>query len=145
MHLDVPYFLNADRSSLPQWLLVMMKQSKLFDDVYIPDIKGVLWLSEHKYKPDVNGGHFYMYPSYKTDVFSQTKKLNDDYIMVESTYNRAILFDGGQIIHGVDRFKPNRIQLLNKNQSYHVRYDESDNYWKLFDTSSNILMKLVRG
>jgi hypothetical protein len=140
MHLDVPYFMGADRSTLPQWLLVMMKQSKLFDNLYIPDLKGVLWLSEHKNKPDVDGGHFYMFPAYKTDMESQTKKLNDNYIMLESVYNRAILFDGSRIIHGVDRFKPNKIpKFLNRNQQYHIKYDENENYWHLYDTNNNIV------
>ena len=139
MHLDVPYFMNADRSILPQWLLVMMKQSKLFDKIYVPDLKGVLWLSEHKYKPDIDGGHFYMYPQYKTDVISQNKQLNDDYVMLESTYNRAVLFDGAKLIHGVDRFKPNKIKLLNKNQQYHLSYDAIEKYWKLFDSNNNLL------
>ena len=140
MHLDVPFFMSADRSNLPKWLLVMMKQSKLFDNYYIPDIKGVLWLSEHKYKQDIdNGGHLYLYPQYKTDVFSQTQKLNDEYIMLASTYNRAAMFDGGLIIHGVDRFKPNEIQLLNKTQQYRIKYDSSDEYWKLFDSNNNLI------
>lgn len=108
MHVDVPYFFGADRTTLPQWLLVMMKQSGLFDDLFVADLKGVSWLSDHKNKPDADGGHFYMYPYKKSDIKEtdgvenkndETNKKND-YIMFESIYNRVILFDGTSVIHG---------------------------------------------
>jgi hypothetical protein len=38
MHLNVPYFWGADRSTLPQWLLVAMKNSHLFEDIFIPQV-----------------------------------------------------------------------------------------------------------
>jgi hypothetical protein len=41
----VPYFWGADRDQLPHWLLVLMKASRLFDDLFIPQVQGVSWLS----------------------------------------------------------------------------------------------------
>jgi hypothetical protein len=82
MHLNVPYFLGADRNTLPQWLLVTMKNSKLFDHLFIPQVQGIVWIDLEKedkiskdtrqkdsvtngaqYK-DINGvgGDFYFYP-----------------------------------------------------------------------------------
>ena len=39
MHLNVPYFWGADRNSLPHWLLVVMKNSGLFEDIFIPQVQ----------------------------------------------------------------------------------------------------------
>jgi hypothetical protein len=41
IHLNTPYFWGADRSSFPQWLLVAMKNSKLFDHLFIPQVQGL--------------------------------------------------------------------------------------------------------
>lgn len=41
MHIDIPYFWGADRKSLPHWLLAVMKQSGLFDSLFIPQIQGM--------------------------------------------------------------------------------------------------------
>ena len=38
MHLNVPYFMGANRNTLPQWLLVDMKHSKLFDHLYVHQV-----------------------------------------------------------------------------------------------------------
>lgn len=42
IHLNTPYFWGADRFTFPQWLLVVMKNSKLFDHLFIPQVQGFL-------------------------------------------------------------------------------------------------------
>ena len=39
MHLNVPYFWGADRNNFPHWLLVVMKNSKLFENIFIPQVQ----------------------------------------------------------------------------------------------------------
>ncbi len=86
MHLNVPYFWGANRSSFPHWLLVLMKNSELFEDIFIPQVQGVSWLNteyEEEKSADANllkelvdfegeGGDFYLYP-YKEDTGSKKK------------------------------------------------------------------------
>jgi hypothetical protein len=43
MHLDAPYFWGASRVSVPQWLLVSMVFSGLFQDKFVDQVQ-VLWL-----------------------------------------------------------------------------------------------------
>ncbi len=89
MHLNVPYFWGANRSSFPHWLLVLMKNSELFEDIFIPQVQGVSWLNteyEEEKSADANllkelvdfegeGGDFYLYP-YKEETDSKKKVWN---------------------------------------------------------------------
>ena len=43
IHTDVPEFRGADRKRMPQWLLVTMLHSGLFDDYRIPIATCVSW------------------------------------------------------------------------------------------------------
>jgi hypothetical protein len=135
--LDIPYFWNADRRSLPHWLLALMKQSKLFDDIFIPQVQGVAWLSKHQLdkseiESELNGGNFYFFP-YKQEY-------KDEYLMVKSLYNSAILVDGTQVIHAVERFKSNEsTPSFNKNERYYIKYSEKKDEWHLFDSKNNFM------
>jgi hypothetical protein len=45
MHLDAPYFWGASRVSVPQWLLVSMVFSGLFQDKFVDQVQvRPLWL-----------------------------------------------------------------------------------------------------
>jgi hypothetical protein len=138
MHLDIPYFWNADRRSLPHWLLAIMKSSKLFDDLFIPQIQGVSWLSKHQYNKNAeqskyNGGNFFFYPF--------TDEHADKYILLKSKYNSAALLDGTQVVHGVERFKPSEdVPAFMKNRHYQVAFSKADKKWMLYD-SGEIFMR----
>lgn len=79
IHLNTPYFWGADRNWLPQWLLVAMKNSHLFDDLFIPQVQGFIPLAfdESQQVADRNqhgfveingqGGDFFFYP-YKSKL-----------------------------------------------------------------------------
>jgi hypothetical protein len=126
MHLDVPFFFGADRTTVPQWLLVVMKQSGLFDDLFIPDIKGIAWLTKHNV---YNGGHAYLYP-YKND--------KNKPILFRTQLNEALLFDGTQMIHGSSRFKPEYIPSFfnHDNYYYSMKYNDETRTWHVYDSDN---------
>jgi hypothetical protein len=154
MHLNVPYFWSADRSHLPQWLLVLMKKSKLFNHLFIPQVQGINWINfDKKFKPvesdivDLNGdgGDFYFYPYLpekvsKASVLEEVNKNANKYVILKSVPNAAVLLDGAQVIHGVDRWKPNELPpLFGHNHHYTIRYDEKADLWLLFDSQGTQL------
>lgn len=127
IHVDTPYFYGADRTRFPEWLLVLMKQSKLFKELEIKDIKGSIWLTENL---DDQGGSFYLYP----------EEHSNNYTIFKSVFNRGIVFDGTQLINGVTRFLPDESILFeNRTQRFSVKYDRSSNQWGLHDASDNLI------
>lgn len=114
-----------------------MKQSKLFDDIFIPQVQGVSWLSKHQLdkneiESELNGGNFYFFP-YKNEY-------KDEYLMVKSQYNSAILVDGTQVIHAVERYKSNEsTPSFNKNERYYIKYNDNKDEWNLFDSKNNYM------
>lgn len=131
MHLDLPYFWNADRRNIPHWLLILMKKSNLFNDRFIPQVQGVAWLSKHQYKKSQEesrktGGNFFFYP-YKNE--------SNKYILSKSEFNSAILVDGTHVVHGVERYMPERESPpIEKNGAYYVSYNKNNNSWDLYDS-----------
>ena len=162
MHLNVPYFWGADRHTLPQWLLVAMKQSHLFDHLFVPQVQSLtnLYLDddlvediEYEYV-DVNGdgGDFYFYPylpqvkqeknSNGEDVRFVTKENLNKYIILKSKTNSVIMLDGSQITHGVDRFKPRKPApplFASKNHHYKIKFNSKESKWYLFDSKEKNL------
>lgn len=158
MHLNVPYFWGADRNQLPHWLLVLMKSSKLFEDIFIPQVQGVSWLDTEAGRPaagtldevestqhdenfthgfvqwDGEGGDFYLYPYVdpeadekqsekegKVAKDAETREQNK-YVILKRKYNSAIILDGAQVIHGVDRYRPHDLPpLFASNHHYTIR------------------------
>lgn len=87
VHSDVPEFRGANRTKHPQWLLVAMHHSGLFDDYRMPIATGVAWFH------DCEGGEFAFYPDgpQAPPVAHQVR------------FNTAILLDTDSVFHGVDR------------------------------------------
>lgn len=157
MHLNVPYFWGADRNTLPQWLLVIMKKSKLFDHLFIPQVQGFNWLDLEEYVSsgakdeyvDLNGegGDFYFYPYLpvqKKNPLSQEDEISKEnvnkYIILKQVPNSAIVLDGAQIIHGVDRYRYYDIPpLFSHNHHYKIRFNKDRNLWVLYDYKENEL------
>jgi hypothetical protein len=162
MHLNVPYFWGADRYTLPQWLLVAMKQSRLFDHLFVPQVQSLtnLYLDddlvdnlEYEYV-DVNGdgGDFYFYPylpqvkleknSNGDPVQFLSKENLNKYIILKSKSNSVIMLDGSQVTHGVDRFKPKKAApplFASKNHHYKIKYNSEESKWYLFDSKEKNL------
>ena len=136
MHLDIPYFWHADRTNMPHWLLVLMKRSGLFEERFIPQVQGVSWLSKHQFQKNEeqtaqNGGNFYFFP-YRNEA--------DKYILSRSRYNSAILVDGTDVIHGVERYMSGREPPpLEKNLAYYVAFNRQNNSWDLHDSADKVI------
>ncbi len=87
VHTDVPEFRGVNRMRHPQWLIVAMHHSGLFEDWRMPIATGVAWFH------DCTGGEFAFYPSGAAapPVAHQVR------------FNTAVLLDTDSVFHGVDR------------------------------------------
>ncbi len=88
-HTDVPEFRGASRKVHPQWLLVVMHHSGLFDRWRMPIATGVAWFH------DAKGGEFAFYP----DGPGAPPVVHD------VQFNTAVLLDTDSVFHGVDRIR----------------------------------------
>jgi hypothetical protein len=86
LHTDVPEFRGANRKLHPQWLLVAMRHSGLFEAWRMPIATGVAWFH------DCKGGEFAFYPDGPAG----------DAVTHEVAYNTALLVDTDSVFHGVD-------------------------------------------
>jgi hypothetical protein len=87
VHTDVPEFRGCNRKVMPQWLIVAMHHSGLFDEWRMPIATGVAWFH------DCDGGEFCFYPD-GAEGAPVAKSV---------AYDTALLFDADSVFHGVDR------------------------------------------
>jgi len=87
VHTDVPEFRGVSRLRHPQWLLVVMRHSGLFEEWRMPIATAVSWFH------DCAGGEFAFYPD-GPDAPPVAHPVR---------FNTAILLDTDTIFHGVDR------------------------------------------
>lgn len=87
VHTDVPEFRGLNRKLHPEWLLVVMRHSGLFDEYRMPIATSVSWYQ------DTNGGEFAFYPD-GPDGPART---------FDVRFNTAVLMDTDSVFHGVDR------------------------------------------
>lgn len=87
IHTDVPEFRGANRKNMPQWLLVCMLHSGLFNHWRIPILTCVSWWGS------ASGGAFTFYPDGPAGVRKS----------IPAVDNSAILIDTDRIYHGVER------------------------------------------
>jgi hypothetical protein len=86
LHTDVPEFRGANRKLHPQWLLVAMRHSGLFEEWRMPIATGVAWFH------DCKGGEFAFYPD----------GAGGEAVAHEVTFNTALVVDADSVFHGVD-------------------------------------------
>jgi len=96
IHTDVPEFRGASRKIVPQWLLVVMLHSGLFDRWRVPIVTCVSWFGED------NGSAFTFYPA----GANGTRK------SIPAQHNSAILVDADKVFHGVERVASDRDRAL---------------------------------
>jgi len=87
VHTDVPEFRGISRKEHPQWLIVAMHHSGLFDAWRLPIATGVAWFH------DCDGGEFAFYP----------QGADADPLAHRVRFNTAMLLDTDSVFHGVDR------------------------------------------
>ena len=87
VHTDVPEFRGANRTQDPEWLLVVMHHSGLFERWRMPIATGVAWFR------GCRGGEFAFYPAGADGPHAQ----------LTAAHNTAVLLDTDSTFHGVDR------------------------------------------
>jgi hypothetical protein len=87
VHTDVPEFRGCNRKAVPQWLLVVMHHSGLFDEWRMPIATGIAWFH------DCDGGALAYWPD-GPGLPAATH---------EAAYNTAMVLDTDSVFHGVDR------------------------------------------
>jgi hypothetical protein len=87
VHTDVPEFRGCNRKVMPQWLLVVMHHSGLFDEWRLPIATGIAWFH------DCAGGELVYWP----DGPNGARRAH------EVRYNTAMVLDTDSVFHGVDR------------------------------------------
>jgi hypothetical protein len=87
VHTDVPEFRGCNRKVMPQWLLVAMHHSGLFDVWRMPIATGIAWFH------DCDGGELAYYPD-GADGAPLAKQV---------IYDTALVLDTDSVFHGVDR------------------------------------------
>lgn len=90
VHTDVPEFRGVSRKTVPQWLLVVMHHSGLFDQYRMHIATGIAWFSDLvggalAYWPDGPAGPMVHHPIHT---------------------NTALVLDTDSVFHGVDRVSP---------------------------------------
>ena len=89
-HTDVPEFFGCNRKTMPQWLVVVMLRSGLFDAARLRIATGVSWLTSGE------GGAFVCWPD----------GVDAPAIEVAAAPNSAFMIDNCNVVHAVDRFGP---------------------------------------
>ena len=118
IHTDVPEFRGANRKNVPQWLLVCMLLSGLFDDWRIPILTCVSWFGA------AEGGAFTFYPEGASGARAS----------IPAKHNSAILIDTDKVFHGVERVRNDLPDLPAIGAGTRLHYcGESD--WELRDDS----------
>ena len=87
IHIDVPEFAGADRSITPQWLLVIMRASGLFEDLRVPIATGITYFG------NASGGALRHYPDGPEGSGHR----------FEPSDNTAMVLDTDSRYHGVER------------------------------------------
>ena len=89
IHTDVPEFRGVSRTRHPQWLIVAMHHSGLFEEYRMPIATAVAWYH------DCSGGEFAFYPD-GADAPPVAHPVR---------FNTALLLDTDSVFHGVDRVR----------------------------------------
>ena len=84
IHTDVPEFRGINRKTVPQWLLVVMLHSGLFDKWRVPILTCVSWFGS------AGGGAFTFYP----------EGASGKRAAIPAEHNSAILIDTDKVFHG---------------------------------------------
>jgi hypothetical protein len=113
VHTDVPEFRGCNRTKDPEWLMVAMHHSGLFEPWRMPIATAVSWFGSCR------GGEFAFYPA-GADAPPTT---------IPARHDTAILLDTDSVFHGVDRVEES-VALPVLNARMRLTYEGSDR-WRL--------------
>ncbi len=111
VHTDVPEFRGANRKLMPQWLLVVMHHSGLFERWRMPIATGITYFGEAK------GGAL----AYYVDGEPRT---------YDPAHNTAVVLDTDSVFHGVDRVEGDESALARLRSGQRLHHD-GDQRWSL--------------
>ncbi len=121
VHTDVPEFRGLTRKLVPQWLLVVMHHSGLFDRWRLPIATGVSWFSGGA------GGELSTWPSGPDGAC----------VVHEARPNTAVVLDTDTGFHGVDPVGGPSIQPPPVSGDAEIRrLDDTGERWRLVDTAT---------
>jgi hypothetical protein len=111
IHTDVPEYRGANRKIVPQWLLVVMHHSGLFDRWRMPIATAVTYFGAAR------GGAF----AYYVDGAPHT---------YEPAHNTGVVLDTDSVFHGVDRVEGDESALAVLRSGQRLHHD-GDGRWSL--------------
>jgi len=121
IHTDVPEFRGANRKNAPQWLLVCMLHSGLFERWRIPILTCVSWFGAAR------GGAFTFYPGGAAGPREA----------IPAQHNSAILIDTDRVFHGVERVAQERPDLPPIGRDTRLHY-VGDGRWVLQESGEPV-------
>src|SRR5262245_58456450 len=95
VHTDVPEFRGLNRKLVPQWLLVVMHHSGLFDRWRLPIATGIAWFG------NAEGGALAYWPEGPDGAV----------VRLAARHNTAAVLDTDSVFHGVETVGPARAEL----------------------------------
>ena len=113
VHTDVPEFRGANRKIVPQWLLVVMHHSGLFERWRMPIATGIMYFGE------ATGGALAYY-------------VDDEPRTYEPRHNTGVMLDTDSVFHGVDRVEGDESALEHLRSGQRLHHD-GDGRWTLRD------------
>jgi hypothetical protein len=124
VHTDVPEFRGCNRKVMPQWLLVAMHHSGLFESHRIPIATGVAWYH------DCEGGEFAHWPA-GADAPAVAHQVR---------FDTALVLDTDSVFHGVDRVAPEVDELppLKPGQYLVPKPDTVGREWAVVDRDETV-------
>lgn len=104
VHTDVPEFRGANRKLMPQWLLVVMHHSGLFERWRMPIATGITYFGEAK------GGALAYYVEGEPRTY-------------EPKHNTGVMLDTDSVFHGVDRVEGDESALARLRSGQRLHHD----------------------
>jgi hypothetical protein len=111
IHTDVPEYRGANRKLVPQWLLVVMHHSGLFDRWRMPIATAVTYFG------NARGGAFAYYDGDEPHTY-------------EPKHNTGVVLDTDSVFHGVDRVEGDESALARLRSGQRLHHD-GDGRWTL--------------
>ena len=122
VHTDVPEFRGANRRVVPQWLLVVMRHSQLFESWRMPIATAIAYFG------DAEGGDLAYYPDGP----------DGEPAVYPPRHNTAVLLDTDTVFHGVDRVAGDDAPLARLTPGMRLRHD-GDHRWSVLDQADGVV------